>query len=75
MQTLITARTFGDRLQVAGVVLNSPNRTGDDPSVASNADELERRCERPLLATVEHGGGFEQAADWWTLCAAFESSD
>ena len=62
LQTLITASTFRDGLHVAGVVLNSPNPTGDDPSVESNAEELARRCGAPLLATVEYGGGFDRAS-------------
>jgi len=74
LQTLITASTFRDRLHVAGVVLNSPNRTVDDPSTESNAEELARRCARPLLATVEYDGGFDRAIDWWTVCASLEES-
>jgi dethiobiotin synthetase len=74
LQTLITASTFRDGLHVAGVVLNSPIRMSDDPSVESNAAELARRCARPLLGTVEHNGGFDQAIDWWTLCAASGSN-
>jgi dethiobiotin synthetase len=74
LQTLITARTFRDGLPVAGVVLNSPSQTDDDPSIESNAEELARRCARPLLATVEHSGGFDRPVDWWSLCAASESS-
>jgi dethiobiotin synthetase len=73
LQTLIAARSFRDRLRVAGIVLNSPNRTDDDPSAESNADELSRRCARPLLATIEHGGGFDRSVDWWQLCAAGSS--
>jgi dethiobiotin synthetase len=67
LQTLITARTFRDGLHVAGVVLNSPSRMADDPSVESNAEELARRSARPLLATVEHDGGFDRAVDWYAL--------
>jgi dethiobiotin synthetase len=74
LQTLITASTFRDGLRVAGIVLNSPSLMGDDPSAESNAGELARRCARPLLATVGHNGGFDQAVDWWTLCAASESN-
>ena len=38
-------------------------------SVESNADELARRCVPPLLAVVEHGGGFDRDVDWLELCA------
>src|SRR5215212_9854771 len=57
LQTLITAGTFGEGLRVAGVVLNSSKPTAADPSADSNAQELARRCERPLLATVAHNNG------------------
>ncbi len=67
LQTLITASTFRDGLPVVGVVLNSPSRTDDDPSVESNAEELARRCAVPLLATVEYGGGFDRTVDWCAL--------
>ena len=70
LQTLITAATYCDGLDVAGVVLNSVVRRDDDASVESNADELARRCVPPLLATVEHGGGFDREVDWAALCAA-----
>ncbi|MEX0610640.1 MAG: dethiobiotin synthase [Pirellulales bacterium] len=69
LQTLITANAYRDGLNVAGVVLNSPTNRRDDPSVNSNADELARRCGAPLLAIVEHGGGFDREVDWWALCA------
>jgi dethiobiotin synthetase len=72
LQTLVTASMFRDRLSVAGIVLNSPNQlsANDDPSVATNADELSTRCEPPLLATVEHGGQFDREADWVSLCGS-----
>jgi dethiobiotin synthetase len=64
LQTLITAATYREGLDVAGVVLNSPRRIEHDPSLDSNADELARRCVPPLLAVVEHGAGFDRAVDW-----------
>lgn len=78
LQTLVTAATCcaagseergarNEGLQVAGIVLNSPRKRTDDPSVDSNADELARRCVPPLLAIVEHGGGFDRAVDWTKL--------
>jgi dethiobiotin synthetase len=69
LQTLITASTYCDGLAVAGIVLNSPKLCGDDSSVDSNADELARRCVAPLLAIVEHAGGFDREVDWSALCA------
>ncbi|HVT28553.1 MAG TPA: dethiobiotin synthase [Lacipirellulaceae bacterium] len=74
LQTLVAARAFGaSGLDVAGEVLNSPNLTANDPSIKSNADELVRRCGPPLLAEVKHGGGFDRALDWWSLCATMPS--
>ena len=70
LQTLITADTFRDGLRVAGIVLNSPQLSTDDPSIDSNADELARRCMPPLLAEVKHGGGFDREVDWWALAGA-----
>lgn len=67
LQTLITAATYREGLNVAGVVLNLPRLLSGDPSVDSNADELARRCVPPLLAVVEHGGGFDRPVDWQHL--------
>lgn len=64
LQTLITASTYRDGLNVAGIVLNSPRVSERDPSTDSNADELARRCVPPLLAVVGHGGMFNSAVDW-----------
>lgn len=68
LQTLITTATYCDGLDVAGVVLNSAVHRDEDASIMSNADELARRCVPPLLATVEHGGGFDREVDWAVLC-------
>lgn len=72
LQTLIAARSWdegaGSRiLTAAGVVLNSPRPIDDDPSIESNASELARRCNVPLLATVAFRGGLDRAVDWWRL--------
>lgn len=64
LQTLITAATYRDGLKVAGIVLNSPRAAHDDPSVDSNPDEIARQCVPPLLAIVEHSGGFDREVDW-----------
>jgi len=67
LQTLITAKAIRRGLDVAGVVLNSPRRRNDDISIASNADELDRRCATPLLAVVAHDGGFDREVEWSEL--------
>ncbi len=68
LQTLITASAYCDGLDVAGIVLNSVARRDADASIASNADEIVRRCVPPLLATVEYGGAFDRAIDWAACC-------
>jgi dethiobiotin synthetase len=69
LQTLITAKNSHDGLPVAGVVLNSPILADDDPSTASNRDELASRCDASLLTEVKYGGGFDREVDWWQLAA------
>jgi dethiobiotin synthetase len=70
LQTLITADTFREGLRVAGIVLNSPQPSANDPSVESNAKELVMRCVPPLLAQVKYGDGFDRPVDWWSLAAS-----
>jgi dethiobiotin synthetase len=67
LQTLITASTYCDGLDVAGIVLNEPRPRNDDFSIESNADELARRCVAPMLSTVEYGGNFDRDVDWAKL--------
>jgi dethiobiotin synthetase len=67
LQTLIAAESFRDGLPVAGVVLNWPTAMSNDPSTASNRDELERRLKVPLLAEVTYGHGFDLVVDWSKL--------
>lgn len=67
LQTLIAAHHHRTGLPIAGIVLNSPQATVEDPSVASNAEELRKRCDVPLVAEVPHGGSFDRDVDWWTL--------
>jgi dethiobiotin synthetase len=67
LQTLIAAHHHRTGLPVAGIVLNSPQATVEDPSAASNAKELRKRCDVPLVAEVAHGVGFDREVDWWAL--------
>ncbi|MCG8583176.1 MAG: dethiobiotin synthase, partial [Pirellulales bacterium] len=65
LQTLITAATFRDGLDVAGVVLNEVTVDSEDASRATNLGELEERCVPPVLASVEHGEeAFRSRVDW-----------
>ena len=68
LQTLITATTFREGLEVAGIVLNEPAPRGADGSLAGNAREIRRRAVPPLLAEVPYGADeFAAAVDWYTL--------
>ena len=64
LQTLITASTFRDGLDVAGIVLNNRPAAGgaNDVSTHSNVAELAVRCIAPILATV--GRDFDRTVDW-----------
>ena len=58
LQTVITASVFRDELAIAGIVLNHTDPPSvDDPSRASNRNELARHCVPPLLAEVAYGAG------------------
>jgi dethiobiotin synthetase len=71
LETLVTAATFREGLDVAGIVLNCLRPPADDPSTASNAREIRRRAVAPLLAEVGFGAtAFEPAVDWYELAAA-----
>jgi dethiobiotin synthetase len=70
LQTLVTAATFRDSMDVAGVVLNEPCAPAHDPSTATNAREIRRRAVAPLLAEVGFGATrFEPALDWYEVAA------
>jgi dethiobiotin synthetase len=65
LQTVLTARRHGDGLGVAAVVLNCVTPPGDDPSVATNRDELVKRCDVPVICELPFGAtAFEPAVDW-----------
>ncbi len=75
LQTLITARTRGPKLPIAGVVLNQAAQRPDDASLATNAEELAARCDAPLLTTVSYGASaFDQPVDWFDLAGRIESA-
>jgi len=72
LQTLITAATFRDGLDVAGIVLNQTvaPEAGDDVSLASNRRELEQRCVPPVVAELKWGADrFDVEVDWFGLAS------
>jgi dethiobiotin synthetase len=75
LQTLITAATFRDGLDVVGIVLNhivAPD-SGDDVRLASNRRELEQRCVPPVVAELNWGADrFDVDVDWYGLADSSE---
>jgi dethiobiotin synthetase len=68
LQTLITAATFRDGLDIAGVVLNEATADPTDASRATNRQELEQRCVPPVLAGVAYDATeFDRQVDWLGL--------
>jgi dethiobiotin synthetase len=68
LQTLIAAAAFGDGLEVAGIVLNHPTPPGDDPSMATNRQELASRCVPPVLAEVAwNATALDAHIDWYSI--------
>jgi len=76
LQTLITAATFREGLDLAGVVLNHPSPPSpDDPSVATNRAELQRLCVPPILAELAwQAEDFDRAVPWRELARENKSS-
>ncbi len=70
LQTLIAARTIGEGLPVAGIVLNRATPPDSDPSVPDNRRQLEIHCKPPFLAEVAFGQTeFRPAVDWLAVAA------
>ncbi len=72
LQTLVTAATFRDGIDVAGIVLNRPKdlRENDDPSIATNCDQLEQLCVPPVVAEVDwKADKFDRGVDWLGLAS------
>jgi len=67
LQTLITAATFRDGLDVAGVVLNQPEPCSGDASETSNQAELSARCVPPVLAAVGWNEADVAPVDWFRI--------
>ena len=71
LQTLLTAATYRQGLGVAGVILNDVVPTRDDPSQASNFDELVCRCSPWVLTRTLWGSDQESpVVDWLALATA-----
>jgi dethiobiotin synthetase len=67
LQTLITASTFRDGLEVAGIVLNDVQALDhdSDPSIDSNRQQLESHCIPPVLTHVNwQASEIDTEIDW-----------
>ena len=70
LQTLVTAYSFRDGLDVAGVVLNDSQSFRGDLSTDSNRDEIARRAVPPVLAHVRNEAeAFDTEVNWLELAA------
>ncbi|MEM7314063.1 MAG: dethiobiotin synthase [Planctomycetota bacterium] len=67
LQTLEAVRSYRGGLPLAGVVMNDVVSAGDDESLASNPDEVERWMGSPLLARVTHSQSSLPSFDWCSL--------
>jgi dethiobiotin synthetase len=67
LQTVFTAWRHGDGLSVAAVVLNHPAPPAVDPSVATNSDELAKRCTVPVIELAHKAMSFDPPVDWMAL--------
>jgi len=68
LQTLFVAAHFRTGLDVAGIVLNQPGPPGNDPSMATNRQELSARCQTLVLAEVAwRSERFDAEVDWFGL--------
>jgi dethiobiotin synthetase len=67
LQTMLTALRHGAGLSVAAVVLNSVTPPGEDPSVATNREELAKRCDVPVIELAHKAMSFDPPVDWMAL--------
>ncbi len=71
LQTLITASTFRDGLDVVGIVLNHLAAPTDDVSLNSNRDEIAARAVTPVLAEIHwQQTEFAEPVDWFSLATS-----
>lgn len=69
LQTLIAASAFRDGLTIAGMVLNHPAPSVDDPSLATNREELAKHAIPPILTEVAWKGDcFLPGVNWASIC-------
>ena len=68
LQTLITASSFRDGLEIAGIVLNDSQCFHGDASVDSNFEEIAKRAIPPVVGHVRYeADAFQEEIDWFDL--------
>jgi len=68
LQTLRTARGYGEGLTVAAVVVNDVGETQGDPSAENNRMEIERRYQLSTVTAVAwKGQSFDRRIDWFDM--------
>ena len=68
IQTLITATTFGEGLEIAGVVLNDVRQNVIDSSTSSNRQQLTEHSVPPILTQIGHNSDqIHPSVDWFGL--------
>lgn len=75
MQTLITASTFRDGLEIGGIILNNVRTEEGDESVKTNAQEIAKRSRIPILGSIEYGGTeLPENCDMFEIASQFAAS-
>ncbi len=73
LQTLIAAASFREGLEVAGIVINHPDRLASDESLSTNRDQIATRASRTVLTEVGwRQPAFRDEDDWYALAAEAE---
>jgi dethiobiotin synthetase len=67
LSALVVAASYGDGLDVAGVILNEPRNAVPDASAATNLAELHARSVPPVLGLVKWQGNLPPDIDWKKL--------
>jgi dethiobiotin synthetase len=68
--TLLAAKTLIPQVPIAGVILNRIAIFPDDESTKSNAEEITRRTDVPILACVNYQQQeFQEQIDWYGLAS------
>lgn len=74
--TLLAAKTLMPALPVAGIILNRLALFPDDESTKTNADEIARRTDVPVIACVNYQQQeLREEVDWHALASSMKTAD